>query len=131
MKHFNFFSILFPAQSRTFFAQRWVNILLRTAHLVGIVGFGCAYLFNLPADSWLPYMCLTIVSGALMVTLEIWSNGIWLIQLRGLATLLKLFILSLTFWLGMQNYIIIPVIIISSVFAHAPAKVRYYSILPS
>ena len=120
--------LLFPAQSRAFWGQRWVSISLRSLHLLGIAGVGGAFLFNLPEQQWLAYMVLTIATGSAMMVMEIWSNGIWLIQLRGLATLLKLLLLAMTFLVGLQPYILVFVILISGVMSHAPGKVRYYSI---
>jgi len=120
---------IFPQQSREFKGQRWVNILFRSLHLIGIAGVGGAFLFNVTNQQWLPYMFVTVVSGSAMVILEVWSNGIWLIQLRGLATLLKLSLLSLTFIFGMQAMILFSVIFISGLMSHAPGKVRYYSFI--
>jgi len=120
------FPRLFPKTSRTFYGKRWLNIFLRTMHLIGIAGVGAAFLYQAASEFWLPYMILTLISGAMMVVVEIWSNGIWLIQIRGLATILKLMILSLTFWFGLKASIIILVIIISGIISHAPAKIRYY-----
>lgn len=128
MQQGNFlFSLLFPRKSRFFYGKRWFNIILRTLHLIGISGVGGAFLYHASTDVWMPYMILTIVSGTIMAALEIWTNGIWLVQLRGLATILKLAILSLTFLVGLKAYILIPVIAISGIIAHAPANVRYYS----
>lgn len=31
---------LFPAESRQFYGQRWLNILLRSVHLLGVAGVG-------------------------------------------------------------------------------------------
>ena len=121
-------ALLFPQQSRSFNGQRWVSITFRSLHLLGIAGVGGAFLFNAPEQQWLGYMVLTIVSGSAMMVMEIWSNGIWLIQLRGLATLLKLLLLAMTFFIGLQPYILIAIILISGVISHAPGKVRYYSI---
>jgi len=129
LQHKNFlFSKLFPEQSRFFHGKRWINIFLRTLHLIGVAGVGGAYLYQASTEVWFPYMILTIVSGLIMVILEIWTNGIWLLQLRGLATLLKLAILSLTFLVGLQSYIILTVIVISGIISHAPGKVRYMRI---
>jgi len=119
---------IFPLQSRSFRGQRWVNILLRTAHLVGIAGVAGGALFQLPIELWLNYLYITVLSGCTMVIIEIWTNGIWLIQLRGLATLLKLAILSLALSADLQAYMIFSAIILSGIFSHAPGKVRYYSI---
>jgi hypothetical protein len=119
---------IFPATSRTFDGMRWVNILLRTTHLIGISGVGAGAFFQLPINLWLPYLLTTLISGCLMVLIEIWSNGIWLIQLRGQSTLIKLALLSLSLIWNMQSYMIFIAIVISGIFAHAPGKVRYYSI---
>ena len=119
-------NILFPAKSRWFYGKRWLNIILRTLHLIGIAGVGGAYLYHAATDVWMPYMVLTLISGSIMVLLEVWTNGIWLLQLRGLATMLKLAILALTFLVGLKAYILFSVIIISGIMAHAPANVRYY-----
>ncbi len=101
---------------------------MRSLHLIGIAGVGAAFLFQLPETQWIPYMVLTLSSGSAIMLLEIWSNGIWLIQLRGLSTLLKLLILSTTFIIGLQSYILVAVILVSGIMSHAPAKVRYYSV---
>ena len=119
-------AILFPQQPRSFSGQRWLNISLRTMHLIGVAGTGAAFLFNLSERLWLPYMLLTIISGCLMILLETWSDGVWLIQLRGLATALKLLILSMTFFVGLQAWILFCVIAIAGLISHAPGKVRYY-----
>lgn len=121
-------ALLFPKQSRSFKGQRWVSIVMRSLHLIGIAGVGAAFLFQLPETQWIPYMVLTLSSGSAIMLLEIWSNGIWLIQLRGLSTLLKLLILSTTFIIGLQSYILVAVILVSGIMSHAPAKVRYYSV---
>lgn len=123
----SFFAILFPAQPRGFNGQRWISILLRTLHLIGIAGVGAAYLFTVPEFQWQPYMILTIFSGSLMIILEVWSHGRWLVQLRGISTILKLIVLSMSFFSGLQPYILITVIVIAGLISHAPGKVRYYS----
>jgi len=70
-----------------------------------------------------------MLSGVLFVGLEIWSNGIWLIQLRGLAITLKLFfILLIYFFPDYSVFLLITVIIISGIISHAPGDIRYYSL---
>ncbi|MCK5336000.1 MAG: hypothetical protein KAQ67_07550 [Gammaproteobacteria bacterium] len=123
-------TLLFPKQSRSFNGQRWASIILRSFHLTGIAGVGGAFLYDLSREQWLPFMLITVATGSIMMIIEIWGNGIWLIQLRGLSTLLKLSILSMTFIIGLQPTILFAVIIISGLMSHAPAKVRYYSFLP-
>lgn len=121
---------LFPDVDRTFPGIRWVNIMLRTLHLVGVAGMGGAFLYATPESEWRPFFTLTFVSGFLLMLLAIWSNGIWLIQLRGVATIVKLMLLSLAFAGGMEPAILFTIIAISGVIAHAPGKVRYYMVFP-
>lgn len=63
-----------------------------------------------------------------MIAVELWSNGVWLIQVRGLAIMLKIVLLTLLLvteeW---AQPIIICIIILSGVVSHAPGDVRYYS----
>lgn len=121
---------LFPPEKRDFRGKRWVSITLRTLHLIGIGGLAGAYLYQLPEAAWHPYLLLAVGSGVLMVCMEIFVDGIWLLQLRGQAIFLKLLLLSSVFWLfdAPQAGIYLAVMVISGVVAHAPGKVRYYSI---
>ena len=122
-------SLLFPKQSRTFTGQRWVNILLRTLHLLGMAGVGGGYFYAAVDDSWLGFLYLTLASGVSMMWLSIWSNGIWLLQLRGHAILLKVLLLGLMLvWPEYKFSLLVVVILISGLISHAPGSVRYYSI---
>ncbi len=125
----SFASVLFPQQSRSFPGQRWVNILLRTLHLLGMAGIGGGYFYAAVGDVWQGFLTLTLASGVIMLLLSIGSNGIWLLQLRGHAILLKLFLLiMMLLWPAYQTLFLILVIVLSGLIAHAPGNVRYYSI---
>ena len=120
---------LFPAHSRHFPGQRWTNIGLRTLHLLGVAGLGAGYLYTGADESWRNYLTLTLVSGLGLVLLALWSNGIWLIQLRGQAILLKTGLLGLVpLWPQGRTELFVGVLIISGLIAHAPARVRYFSV---
>jgi len=119
---------LFPSSSRGFTGMRWLNITLRTLHLIGIAGLGGAYLYAAPRPLWEPYLWLTLLSGLGMVAVSIYSNGIWLLQMRGVVILFKLVLLGLMLWWpAFSLELAIAVIVLSSVIAHAPASLRYYS----
>ena len=120
---------LFPENSRNFPGLRWVNVSLRTLHLIGVAGIGGAFLYRVPFVEWVPYMWITILSGAVMLLLEIWCNGAFLIQLRGIAMLVKLLLLAGSLYLDRGMYVMILVIVISGIISHAPAKVRYFMLL--
>ena len=127
----NIRSWLFPSQSRFFIGQRWVSIVLRSLHLIGIAGIGAAFLFEVNKELWQPFMSLSLATGLAMILLETWSNAIWIFQMRGLATLLKLALLSMTFVIGLQPYILYAVILISGIISHAPARFRHYTFVRS
>ena len=125
MNHGKLLAGLFPDVDRTFPGLRWINIILRTVHLVGIAGVGGGFLYHTPLEFWLPYLHLTISSGIMLMCLAVWSNGMWLVQLRGVAMLVKLLLLTLSMVMGVEAPLIIVVIAISGVISHAPGKVRY------
>lgn len=121
---------LFPAHKRDFPAKRWVKISLRTLHLLGLAGFAGAYINTLELQLWWPFVALTLVSGMAMVVIELWTHGIWLLQLRGQAVILKLGLLVASLWTPMIGDLVLfaLIIIISGLMSHAPGNVRYYSI---
>jgi hypothetical protein len=120
---------LFPATSRCFTGQRGVNVALRTLHLIGIAGIGAAYLYTTVSSAWWLYFYLALASGAGLAALYLWSNGIWLIQLRGQVILLKLLLLALIpLFPNLRAGLFLAVIILSGWIAHAPGNVRYYSL---
>jgi len=122
--------LLFPAESRFFPGQRWVNISLRTLHLIGVAGLGGGFLYTAEGDAWRAFLDLTIWSGIGLTAISVWNNGIWLFQLRGQAILLKLLLLGLMPLLpSLRLPLFLVILVVSGVIAHAPAKVRYYSLL--
>ncbi len=121
------FHAVFPQEPRTFPGKRWVETSLRTLHLLGTAGIGGGFLWGADPAHWLPFLWLTVVSGMLMAGLQIWGNGVWLIQVRGLAVMVKLLLLALMVLFGARADLFVLVIVISGVVSHAPANVRYFS----
>jgi hypothetical protein len=119
----------FPAVSRSFPGMRWLNITLRTLHLIGVAGLGGAYLYAAAPESWRPYLWLTLFSGTGLIAVSLYANAIWLLQLRGQVILFKLLLLGLMLWWPMFSVELgMGVIVLSSVIAHAPGNLRYYSL---
>lgn len=109
--------------------KRWTKISLRTLHILSVAGVGGGILFGLEADLWRGYWWLAIVSGGLMMLIDIVSNPVWVVQVRGLVIFLKLILLV---FLGsepaLDPYLLALIIIISAVISHAPGNLRYYSL---
>lgn len=109
--------------------KRWSKVSLRTLHLLGVAGVGGGVLLGTEQALWLNYWYLALLSGTLMMLMDVISNRLWLVQVRGLAVGLKLILLVL---IGVapawDRALLVLVIIISSVVSHAPGAVRYYSL---
>lgn len=119
---------LFPAEPRYLPGNRWLNVGLRTLHLIGIAGIGGGYFYASDGDTWRIYLELCLTSGVLLALLFVYSNGIWLLQMRGLVILLKLLLFfAIGLWPALAVPLLILILVLSGWIAHAPASVRYYS----
>jgi hypothetical protein len=120
-------NLFFPPQPRLFPGQRWLNILLRAVHLIGVAGVSGGFLFGLDEALWQPWWWLTLATGVLLTLLYLYSDGRWLLQLKGQVILLKLSLLALAVWLPpWRAELFILVILLSGLIAHAPGAVRGY-----
>ncbi|GGO86157.1 hypothetical protein GCM10011348_36350 [Marinobacterium nitratireducens] len=122
-------ALLFPASSRRVPGKRGINLALRSLHLVGIAGLAGHFLYRLPPEHWLGFLWLGFGAGLAMVLLELYCDGVWLLQLRGQAILGKLVLLGLVIpFPQLLAPMFVLAILISGFFAHAPGRVRYYSL---
>jgi hypothetical protein len=120
--------ILFPSKPRTYPGDRWVNIFVRSLHLVGIAGISGGFLFDLPKVQYEHFWHLAITTGSLLVVLYVWENGRWLLQVKGMVIILKLFLLLLASLLPQwRAELFVLIIVISGVVAHAPGNVRGFT----
>lgn len=108
--------------------KRWSKISLRTLHLLAVAGVGGGILFALEKDLWINYWWLALVSGALMMVMDIAANPVWIVQVRGVVIIFKLILLALMVsYPAWGSFLLLVIIIISAVISHAPGKLRYYS----
>ena len=116
---------LFPSQAREFRGQRWVNVGLRCAHLLGVAGIGGGFLFDLHPQAWASYWHLTLASGVALSLIYIWSTAIWLCEIKGLAIIFKNILLAVAIAVpAARGELFIAIVVISGLVAHAPARVR-------
>ena len=70
-----------------------------------------------------------MISGLILVTIEIYSNCIWLIQNRGWMILLKVFLLTqLSLFFPYEKWGLLFIVFLSGWVSHAKGDFRYYSI---
>ena len=109
--------------------KRWTKISLRTLHLVAVAGVGGGILFDLDNGLWINYWWLALVSGSLLMLIDVVSNPVWLVQVRGFSVYFKLILLAfLGSYPEWDRFLILVIIVISAVISHAPGKLRYYSL---
>ena len=121
-----------PAKSRTFSENslRWFNILLRTAHLMvaGIFAGGCYFLISSP--QLISWHHLTILSGLILVVIELVQDRQWLHRGKGLMACLHLLLAILAHFLPhLLVPLLILIIVTGSIGSHMPRRFRHWSIL--
>jgi hypothetical protein len=121
---------IFPTERRRLPYGRWWNITARTIHLAatGILLGGHA--FGIPAERLWPYLWLAAGTGGALMLIELYPTGHWLHQGCALAVYAKLGVLCLIpfFW-NWRVTLLLLVLAIASVGAHAPRTLRHYSVL--
>ncbi len=109
--------------------KRWTKISLRTLHLLSVAGVGGGILFGLEKSLWLNYWWLAMGTGILMMLIDVISNPVWLVQIRGVTVFVKLALLvMMVMFPAWDSTLLVMIIIMSSVISHAPGKLRYYSV---
>jgi hypothetical protein len=128
MRQSGWLPTLVPDSPRQFVGQRWLNIALRSLHLIGVTGVAGGFLFGLPEVDWWPFWWLCLSTGTALVALYVWSTALWLVQAKGLTILLKLLLLWLgVYWPAGRAELFMLAIVLSGVIAHAPGAVRGYT----
>lgn len=119
----------FSERRKGMMGLRWLDVAMRTLHLVGVCGVGGGILLAVPHEHWMFYLQLTLVSGLALLLLEIAKNKFLMIELRGVAIVLKLVLLGAMYLFPEQGSILlVAIVVISSMGSHAPKKFRHFSV---
>lgn len=121
--------LVFPTNRRHLPYGRWWNIAARTIHLAATGILLGAHVFGVPADELWPYLWIAIASGGALILIELYPTGHWLHQGCAILVYTKLGLLCLVpfFW-SHRVAILLAVVVIASLGAHAPRTLRHYSI---
>lgn len=118
-----------PISETRFWIQRLSKTSIRALHILGIAISSGGFIFHLDKALWLNWWLLAMFSGLLMMAQEIYRSKLWLIQLKGVLTFVKLGLLaSIALIPQQQPHIYILVLLLSVFIAHGPAGLRHYSI---
>ena len=123
------FRILIPPEPRSYWGQRWVKMIARSAHVIFSGIYLGALVFQVePSTRW-PWFLAAMLSGLLMVCLDLYESGGFLLQLRGLVLAFKLLVLAFLPMYGAAGvWVLAAIAFFSVISSHASASFRYYLI---
>jgi len=117
-----------PTQSQ-FYLLRFGKTTLRALHVLGLCGAAGGFYFALPIEMWRNWWILAMASGTALLLWEVWRSRLYLIQMKGVLTLVKLALLALCVPLPQWKAELFSIIVLMSVItAHGPSQLRHYSI---
>ncbi len=123
------FRILIPDEPRCYRGQRWAKVLARSAHVVLSGIYLGSLVFNIELVDRLPWFLATMFSGLLMICLDLYESGAFLLQLRGLVVGAKLILLACVPMFGAAGVWILAIVAFFSVISsHATSNFRYFLI---
>jgi hypothetical protein len=119
--------LLIPPEPRNYTGQRWAKMTARAAHVVLSGVYLGAFVFHVePASRW-PWFLATLLSGLLILCLDLYESGAFLLQLRGMVVAVKLLLLALVPAFGAAGvWVLAGVAFISVISSHASSDFRYY-----
>ncbi|MBR9728358.1 hypothetical protein ACFOD0_11245 [Shewanella intestini] len=119
-----------PLSEKRFWFERLSKTVLRALHIVGVVGAGGGILVGADKGLWIHYWMMAMTTGSLLLIWEVVRDWRWLIQLKGVLTLIKIGLLFLFIPLAAHKAeLIIFIILLSVIVSHGPAGLRHYSII--
>lgn len=114
-------------ERRDFRGRRLLVNLMRALHLAGVAGFAAAVLAAGPHG--LRWAVVLLVSGAVMMALDAWSELAYLRQVQGLAMVLKLLlVVAMIAWADGRQALFWLLVVFSALLSHAPGRLRHYRI---
>jgi TctA family transporter len=115
-------------QSRRPSWTRFLDIALRTAHVLVIsVLFGGA-VFRIPVDQLVPWQHLAMATGVMLIVSEIIHHTHWPTQIRGLMVFIHAGLLGLAILRpDLAVIFLLSSLVFGLVGSHLPKKIRYWS----
>ncbi|USD38307.1 MULTISPECIES: hypothetical protein [Ferrimonas] len=114
---------------KQFWIQRLSKSSLRALHVLGIIGASGGFFYNVDKSLWLPWWILAMSTGLILMVWEVVRSPLWLVQMKGVLTLLKVVLVALCYPLPQYKVALFcTVALISVITSHGPAGLRHYSI---
>ena len=121
---------LFPARPRDFAGRRGLKIVLRAVHLCCAGILVGAVFFDAAPAAFAQWLLTTVVTGLVLLALDLHESAAMLFQVRGAIVVVKLAAAAVLPWLGpWQLPVLVALMFVACISSHAPASVRYYLLL--
>lgn len=120
------FLILFPLTPRDFPGRRALRSLLRTVHIftIGILLGG--HVFAQPDFILFPWAIAAVLTGLLMLATDLHASFAFILEVRGVAVLCKIFLTLLVAVFPQHAFILLTtVLVIGSISSHMPGRYRH------
>lgn len=123
-------ALIFPPQPRSFPGRRAVKIVCRTVHALCAGVLVGAYIFEISPALRSPWLRWTVISGLLILLVDLHESGVFLLQVRGLIVICKFGVLAAPALLDeLRPWWFAALLGISVLSSHAPGKIRYFVVL--
>lgn len=108
---------------------RFWRTSLRTAHLLAFGTLYGGHVYGVAGERLGVALLATAATGGALALLEVWRAPIWLVQVRGAATGLKIVLLAVA---QLRAELAVPLltlaIVLGAVSSHMPGRYRYHSL---
>jgi hypothetical protein len=121
---------LFPLEPRKLPWGRPVQVVFRTVHIIAMAMVLGGLARGGTYDTLLPWILATLLSGALLLGIDVWKSGRFLVQGAGVAVLLKLALLGLgNLFPGSRLEWYLAATAVASIGSHMVSSWRHFSVL--
>lgn len=123
---------LFPQVYRVFPYKRLILGILRALHILCLTVLVGGIYFQQSSDLLFIWVVGTIVTGIAMFLLELYASLILIFEVQSLAIIIKILLLSFLFLVALSDriYVLMGLIIFSSLISHANRNIRHFSLAP-
>ncbi len=109
---------------------RTLRTTLRILHALAFGAYYGGHVFSVSPERLLPALVAVVATGVLFMLFEIWRAPVWLHQLRGVCTYVRLALLvSVAIFWEQRIWILTGIAVLGVIVSHAPSSFRYYSVL--
>jgi len=123
-------AVLFPAPARPVPHERWINIALRSGHIVSSGVLLGGHVFGISPDQLFAWLIATVATGLGLIALDLYRSFDWFYLGQGVLVVLKVLLTAAAgLWWDQRVGLLVAVALIGSLGSHMPSRYRHYSLL--